>query len=299
MKKLAQQLYFWPGMNNSIIQYIQACTPCQSHLPAQVPPPQSLTLAKFPMDHVSADLFSLQGKNYLVASDRYSGMIWCDRLNSTTTDAVSSKLDYWFTDFGYPIHIRTDGGPQFRQLFDSWCSSKGIIHQLSSPYHPESNGHAENAVKNSKFLLEKCDANLRHFRTHLLAWRTTPRADGTSPSSLFFGHHLRRANPLPCISPSGPSAHILTPASSIIASRHAKAAKSASSLPNSSLSPLSPGTLVSVYDKDSARWAAGQPATIISPRRPDNRSYVLEKEDGSTTVRTRSHLWTVPPPYPD
>ena len=66
----------------------------------------------------------------------------------------------------------------------------------SSAYHPESNGHAEQAVKSAKHLLRKLNSNLAQFRSHLQAWRNTPRADGFSPAQLFFGRRLRTGLPM-------------------------------------------------------------------------------------------------------
>ena len=78
-------------------------------------------------------------------------------------------------DFGYPEVIRSGGGPQFCGPFKDWCQKAGIIHELSLPYNPTSNGHAEQAVKLAKTLLSKVDANMRTFKDHLCAWRNTPR----------------------------------------------------------------------------------------------------------------------------
>ena len=105
-------------------------------------------------------------------------------------------LTKWMDDFGYPLFIRTDNGPQFREPFKRWCGIKGISHVTSSAYHPESNGHAEQAVKSAKHLLRKLNSNLAQFRSHLQAWRNTPRADGFSPAQLFFGRRLRTGLPM-------------------------------------------------------------------------------------------------------
>ena len=59
----------------------------------------------------------------------------------------------WLNEYGWPLHLRTDGGPAYRTEFSEFCATNGIIHQLSSPYNPESNGLAEAAVKSVKSLL--------------------------------------------------------------------------------------------------------------------------------------------------
>ena len=65
-------------------------------------------------------------------------------------------MEQWFNDYGWPTHIRTDGGPQFRSEFKEFCTEHGITHELSSPYNPESNGLAEVAVKSLKGIVLRC-----------------------------------------------------------------------------------------------------------------------------------------------
>ena len=101
-RTLARQLYYWPFMNKDIKQMVEKCEPCQDHLPRQQQLPLTQTTAEAPLQHTSADLFSLSGKNYLAFADRFSGMVWADRLSSTTTKTVTNLLEKWFYDFGFP-----------------------------------------------------------------------------------------------------------------------------------------------------------------------------------------------------
>ena len=94
------------------------------------------------------------------------------------------QLSDWFTEFGWPTAIRTDGGPQFRTLF---CNQNGIKHELSSPYNPESDGLAEAAVKNIKSIITRCNKEGENIRLAIAAWRNMMRADGISPSQLCYG----------------------------------------------------------------------------------------------------------------
>jgi transposase InsO family protein len=145
-----------------------------------------------PMHAVSTDLFECAGKNYLVMVDRFSGMPFVARMTSTTTEAVWRPLMAWFLDHGLPGTIRSDNGPQFRQSFTALCTSMGILHETSSPYHPASNGLEEAAVKSMKRLLSKLGGvNNVVFQSALLKWRNTPRAEGFSPPIGFFGRRLR------------------------------------------------------------------------------------------------------------
>ncbi len=63
MKKRAQELYFWPGMTNEIVQHVAMCDPCQVFAPSKAKNMDNLeTKAKNPMQALSADLFEAAGK---------------------------------------------------------------------------------------------------------------------------------------------------------------------------------------------------------------------------------------------
>ena len=71
------------------------------------------------------------------------------------TKAVTDQLERMFQTHGLPECIRTDGGLQFRSEFRDWCQTWGIQPIKSSPNHPQSNGHAEQAVRQMKDLLKR------------------------------------------------------------------------------------------------------------------------------------------------
>ena len=113
-----------------------------------------------------------------------------------TTGAVTAILSTWFDDYGWPTTIRTDGGPQYRTEFSSFCRTYGIKHELSSAYNPESNGLAESAVKSMKSLVSRCSRAGQPLPQAIAAWRNMAREDGYSPAQLFFGRRQRQR--LPC-----------------------------------------------------------------------------------------------------
>ena len=193
----ARQLYYWPGMRNSITQMCADCPVCVQEQPSQQSQTLQPTHASRPMEMVSLDFFHWAGREYLLMVDRLSGYLWVKKMSSTTTAATCAVLETWFVDFGYPDRIRTDNGPQFRGLFKQYCQEKGIKHETSSPYFPRSNGAAEAAVKNVKSLLKKCHETGESFEQALLAWRNLARTDGLSPAMAFFGR--RQRTPLPCL----------------------------------------------------------------------------------------------------
>ena len=134
-------------------------------------------------------------QDWLVMVDRYSGYPFAQRLKSLSSESIFNICLNWFHDWGFPRIIRSDNGPQFRQKFGELCAEHFIAHETSSPYNPASNGLAEAAVKNVKFLLKKCLSAKENFSHALLHWRNVPRSDGISPSQAFLGRRQRTSLP--------------------------------------------------------------------------------------------------------
>ena len=131
---LARGLYYWPGMVNDIKQLISSCSTCsrmqasQPFTPMVTPPPS--THLGYPMQHVGLYLFSFGTKQYLICVNHWSGYPLYSPLRSLSSDAIISTLSSWFNILGWPSSIRSDGGPQFRGPFSSFCSRQGIKHKL-------------------------------------------------------------------------------------------------------------------------------------------------------------------------
>ena len=71
---------------------------------------------------------------------------------------------------------------QFRHEFDKFCTDNNIIHELSSPYNPESNGLAESAMKTMMSLVITCKMQKESLTKDIAARCNMSREDGTSPS---------------------------------------------------------------------------------------------------------------------
>ena len=138
-------------MRTLLESVVKKCNTCQKDRPTQARMKMKETLpsdALIPMNELGSDIYDAIGKSWLVLVDRYSGYTWNAQLRDKCTSSVTAQLQTWFTEYGWPNKIRTDGGPAFRNEFSSFCSSNGIKHELCSAYNPESNGLAEAGVKN-------------------------------------------------------------------------------------------------------------------------------------------------------
>ncbi|XP_050709713.1 uncharacterized protein LOC126994436 [Eriocheir sinensis] len=201
-KRRAQQTVFWPGINSDITNVVRACDACQTMLPSQQKEPYlNDDRPTRPFESVSADHFTVAGKAFLIIADRLSG--WpavapCGR--DTTTAATIRQFRCYFRDVGVPVRLRTDGGPQFTSRdFTEFLARWGVKHVVTSPYHPQSNGHAEAAVKSIKHLITKVapsgNIDCEPFDRGLLEIRNTPNHTGRSPAQILYGRPLRTCVP--------------------------------------------------------------------------------------------------------
>jgi len=276
-RESARETFYWPGINSDIENMVKACDACRKFLPSQQREPMQICEANRPMEKMGADLFESGGTKWLVMVDRYSGYTWTKQLTKTSTRAVTSTMEGWFSMFGLPDSIRTDGGPQFRTEFIEWCENKGIDHELSSAYNPNSNGLAEAAVKTTKYLLEKCRMKKQNLDAAMLEARCTPRADGISPAEAMFGRRPKSA--LPRLSrAAGDKLQVLRAEKT--KELHDKRA-SGTDLPK-----LQKGQAVMIQDPTSGKWSG---RGVVSRLRNSGRSYEVET-NGWTTTRARRFL---------
>ena len=78
--------------------------------------------------------------------------------DSTSTERTIEVLLKIFAIHGLPRVLVTDNGPQFTaKEFADFLKTNRIVHHTSAPYHPATNGLAENMVQNVKHWLKKQD----------------------------------------------------------------------------------------------------------------------------------------------
>ena len=244
--------------------------------------------ASRPMEKVSVDLYDLKGKTFVVMVDRYSGLPFTKQLSSLNTEALWKTLMGWFYQFGYPEEIKSDNGPQFRGPFEKCCESIGASHKTSSPFHPASNGLAEAGVKSVKRLLQKTGgADGQSFRSALLEWSCTPRADGFSPAEAFHGRRLRTKLP---------SARSLEfDRDGFETARAEYRDRMVQSARGRPLKPLALGQKVHVQDVTEKSWSFG--TGVVTEALPNGRSYRVKTEAG-VFRRNRRHLRPAPETVP-
>eukprot|EP00096_Caligus_rogercresseyi_P008633 TRINITY_DN2783_c0_g1_i6.p1 TRINITY_DN2783_c0_g1~~TRINITY_DN2783_c0_g1_i6.p1 ORF type:complete len:1211 (-),score=137.53 TRINITY_DN2783_c0_g1_i6:1226-4822(-) len=189
MKALARCKVWWPRIDSDISDFVSACVTCQTNAAA---PPSEFT-PHSPVDvweRIHVDYAQINKKDVLIIMDAGSKWIEAAVMKSTSTQATLNQLLYWFSRFGFPLSVHSDNGPQFANAhFKAKLREWGTSLSLSPPYHPQSNGQAERAVRIVKELSKK-NPHLS-LDELLFSYRATPLVSGKTPAELLLSRPLR------------------------------------------------------------------------------------------------------------
>ncbi|XP_049886537.1 uncharacterized protein K02A2.6-like [Pectinophora gossypiella] len=198
-KALARSYVWWPGVDEALEAACRACAVCASVAtapPAHAPCPWPWPDRPWSRLHVDF-LGPISGMTYLIVVDACSKWIEAIQMKGTTAGAVTAELRKMWARFGLPKQIVSDNGPPFASTeFETFLKKNGVDHIFSAPYHPASNGAAENAVKICKRTIKKALKQKLYVETalsrFLIAYRNTEHyTTGDSPARILLGRSLR------------------------------------------------------------------------------------------------------------
>jgi len=163
-EELIKQTYWWPSLSKDVKKYVKGCNLCQRNKASQQPKATTLhphDIPKEPWESISVDIVGplpeSKGHNAILAIiDRFSKMI---RLIPTTTELTAAQLVETYKDqiwkiHGIPKKITSDRGPQFAaQLMKDLCNSIGTKQNLSTAYHPQTDGQVERSHQETETFL--------------------------------------------------------------------------------------------------------------------------------------------------
>ncbi|XP_045781590.1 uncharacterized protein LOC123878463 [Maniola jurtina] len=198
-KSLARSYVWWPSLDESIQRVCQGCEVCAAQ--ADAPPKQAVRMWPWPnrpWSRIHLDFMGpIFGKTYLVIVDATSKWIEVFQVPNTASTVVIDRLTELFSRFGLAKQIITDNASYFASTeFRNFTQSNGIEHIFTAPYHPASNGLAENAVRTLKRVIKKAVSERqnvdRALWTFLMHYRNTEHSTtGECPAMLLLGRRLR------------------------------------------------------------------------------------------------------------
>jgi hypothetical protein len=287
MKALGRSHVWWPGLDAAIEELVKHCESCQINRDETPKGPKHVW--EFPAqawERLHADFAGpFLGKMFLLVIDAHSKWPEIIDMSSTTSAKTICELRKIFSNKGLPKVFVTDNGPQWMSAeFESFLHTNGVLHITGAPYHPETNGAAENLVKTFKRSLKASkatgipvDVALEQF---LLAYRTTPHATTNVTPAKLLGRELRTR--LDLLRPELLKERVFrSQQKSIVSTQHRVD------------TPLQPGT--SVWARDFRPNGRNWQRALVASR--NHRSYVVQLPNGSTCRRHQDQLRAAEPYY--
>ena len=154
-EELLSRLYWWPGCQMAVQEYVRSCEPCQRNKPLNIKKAgvlQPMPIPGRPWTSVGIDFIThlpvtRNGHNAIfVAVDRCTKMVHLmpttDKL--TAVDAARLFIDNVVKLHGMPEDFVSDRDPRFTGKFwQAFCQSQGIQTRMSTAFHPETDGQTE------------------------------------------------------------------------------------------------------------------------------------------------------------
>ncbi|KAL7294746.1 hypothetical protein TKK_0011876 [Trichogramma kaykai] len=208
MKMRVRSCVWWPKIDTDLEQMVATCKVCMRERKA--PPKTPLNPWPTPNKHwsrIHSDFLGpIEARMFLIVIDAYSK--WpevFDMGSNTQSDKTIAKFEILFARHGLPHQLVTDNGPQYTsEKFKLFVQSNNIKQTYTSPWHPASNGSAENFVgtfKDKVHKMLKSGKKLNEAVTKFLFdYRSTEHCStGRTPAYMMYKRELRTK--LDCLRP--------------------------------------------------------------------------------------------------
>ena len=278
-KALARGLLYWPGITKDIENTVARCSVCIAHRPSQQREPlMSHSVPNYAWQKVGADIFTLNGKDYLIIVDYYSKYPEVSTIEYKSASHVVEKFKSVFARHGIPEVLIADNNPFNSREMHKFAEEWNFAIITSSPNYAQSNGQAERAVQTVKGLFRKAFESGTDPHIALLQYRNAPVAGiDRSPAELLMNRSLRTRLSVVHRQPSQSDDRAKLTNCQIrqkqYYDRHAKP-----------LSILHPGDVVRV--RHNSEWVRG----IVTAKHSTPRSYLVKTDLGLTLRRNRRQL---------
>ncbi|KAK3523122.1 hypothetical protein QTP86_017285 [Hemibagrus guttatus] len=165
---LLRDRFWWPSMAADVRRYMQGCEECaMAKTPRQLPSGKLLPLPvpNRPWSHLGVDFItdlpnSRTHTCIFVIVDQFSKACRLLPLKGppTAMEAAELLFNQVFRYFGIPEDIVSDRGPQFvSRVWRAFFTRLGVAVNLSSGYHPQTNGQTERKIQEiSRYLRIFC-----------------------------------------------------------------------------------------------------------------------------------------------
>lgn len=281
-KLRARGIFYWPGIDTDIENFISRCRICEKFQPLNSKEPLiPHEVPSLPFEKIGCDICQVEKDDFLIVTDYFSKWIEIIPIKTKQSLNIIECLKTVFATHGIPKTIICDNMPFASNEFAKFSQIWNFVIKTSSPTYARSNGQAEKAVHIAKMLIKKAREDGKDLNYALLEYRNHPVSQlGVSPSQVLLSRRTRTKIPIKD-SLLQPKLQLeietkLHESQRIVKTYHDQTAKYKSD--------LSEGDNV-VYRRNGL-W---QSAHIVR-KHESPRSYIIKNENQNLLRRNRSHL---------
>lgn len=203
---LLQSQCYWAQMASDVAQWCQASERCQvaKDMHPKVWGHMGQLLVSRPNEILAIGNTTLEPtqkglENVLVLTDVFSKYtVSVSTRDQRATTVARVLVSEWFYEFGIPARLHCNQGRNFESsLIQQLCNLHGVVKSLTTPYHPEGNGHCECFIRVLHNLLQTLPVSRKrdwHACLPQILYcnnTTPPQSTGESPFFLMFGQEPR------------------------------------------------------------------------------------------------------------
>jgi len=197
--------WYWPKMSDDIRRFVRNCELCRKSTPwrdgrhgyLRPLPVPSRTWQHLTVDFITGLPLSQGNSNLMVVKDRLSkGVVLIPMNKIETLDVAWAFVREVYRHHSLPVSITSDRGPQFASaLWRDICTLLGIKRNLSTAYHPQTDGTTERANSDIEVVVRVfCNNDQDNWATlcpvlELMLNSRTNSTTGVSPFFLQHGYH--------------------------------------------------------------------------------------------------------------
>ncbi|KAI4872904.1 hypothetical protein NFI96_001931 [Prochilodus magdalenae] len=191
---LANERFFWTGMNTDVTYYVKHCQRCilgKTPEPDARAPLENIRTSE-PMELVCIDFWSAELNDrktidVLVVTDHFSKMAHAFACRNQSAKQVARRLwNDFFCIYGFPKRIHSDQGANFEsKLIKDLLEMAGVHKSHTTPYHPMGNGITERFNRTLGTIIVQC-MRLRAWLRFFVMFGRVPRL----PIDVVFQHVL-------------------------------------------------------------------------------------------------------------
>ena len=200
--RIVAREWYWPHMSDDIRRFVRNCELCRKSTPwrdgkfgyLKPLPVPSRTWQHLTVDFITGLPNSLGNTNLMVVKDRLGkGVVLVPMNKIETTDVAWAFVREVYRHHSLPQSITSDRGPQFAsQLWENICKLLNIQRNLSTAYHPQTDGTTERANSDIEVVVRIfCNYDQDNWAQlcPLLELMLNSRTNASTGVSPFFLHH--------------------------------------------------------------------------------------------------------------